>query len=71
LELTEAVVSLGENGMRVVSRAVAMWMSVALLCSLAHAQSKPVSNVELEQLKSKFENVRQGFPGDMAVYMKN
>jgi beta-lactamase class A len=65
------VVSLGENSMRVVSRAVATGLSVALLCSLAHAQSKSASNVELQQLKSQLQNIRQGFPGDMAVYMKN
>jgi len=57
--------------MRLVSRAVATGLSVALLCSLAHAQSKSASNVELEQLKSQLQNIRQGFPGDMAVYMKN
>src|SRR6267143_2817771 len=57
--------------MRVVRRAVATALSVALLCSLAHAQSKSASSVELEQLKSRLQNIRQGFPGDMAVYMKN
>ncbi len=57
--------------MRLVSRAVATGLSVALLCSLAHAQSKSASNVELEQLKSQLQGIRQGFPGDMAVYMKN
>src|SRR6266852_5062823 len=57
--------------MRLVSRAVATGLSVALLCSLANAQSKFASNVELEQLKSQLQNIRQGFPGDMAVYMKN
>jgi len=57
--------------MRVVSRAVATVLSVALLCSLAYAQSKSPSNVELEQLKSRLQSIRQGFPGDMAVYMKN
>src|SRR6266404_213580 len=57
--------------MRLVSRAVATGLSVALLCSLAHAQSKSASNVELEQLKSQLQKIRQGFPGDMAVYMKN
>jgi beta-lactamase class A len=59
------------RGMGVVSRAVATGLSVALLWSLAHAQSKPTSRVELEQLKSQLQNIRQGFPGDMAVYMKN
>ena len=57
--------------MRVVSRAVATGLSLVLMCSYAQAQSKPVSNVELEQLKSEVQNIRQGFPGDMAVYMKN
>ncbi len=57
--------------MRVVSRAVATGLSVALLCSFAHAQSKSASHVELEQLKSQLQNIRQGFPGDMAVYVKN
>jgi len=52
--------------MRAVSRAVATGLSVALLCSLAHGQSKSASNVELEQLKSQLQNIRQGFPGDMA-----
>ena len=28
-------------------------------------------NDDLEQLKSQLQNIRQGFPGDMAVYMKN
>jgi beta-lactamase class A len=57
--------------MRVVSRAVAAGLSLALLCSFAHAQSKSASNIDLEQLKSQLQKVRQGFPGDMAVYMKN
>src|SRR6202521_3544340 len=61
----------GENRMRVVSRAVATGLLVALLCSFAHAQPKSASHVELEQLKSQLQNIRQGFPGDMAVYMKN
>ncbi len=57
--------------MRAVSRAVATVFSVALLCSVAHAQSESASNVGVEQLKSQLQNIRQGFPGDMAVYMKN
>ena len=59
------------RGTRVVSRALTTGMSVALLCSLAHAQSKSSSRVELELLKSQLQDIRQGFPGDMAVYMKN
>jgi len=54
-----------------VSRTVATVLSVALLCSVAHAQSKSSSNVGVEQLRSQLQNIRQGFPGDMAVYMKN
>jgi beta-lactamase class A len=57
--------------MRVVSHAVATGLSLVLLCSSAHAQSKPASSVEVEQLKSQIQNIRQAFPGDMAVYMKN
>jgi beta-lactamase class A len=57
--------------MRVVSPAVAIGLSVVLLCSIVPAQSKSASNVELEQLKSQLQNIRQGFPGDIAVYMKN
>lgn len=58
--------------MRLVSRAViAAALSLALLCSFAHAQANPVSNVELEQLKSQLQKIRQALPGDMAVYMKN
>jgi beta-lactamase class A len=57
--------------MRIVSRAVAAGLSLVLLCSFARAQSKPASNPELEQLKSQIRNIRQRFPGDMAVYMKN
>ena len=57
--------------MRAVSRAVAAVLSVALMCSVAHAQSKSASNAGVGQLKSQLQNIRQGFPGDMAVYMKN
>jgi beta-lactamase class A len=57
--------------MRVLSRAMAVWLSVVLLFSLAHAQSNSGSKAGLEQLKSQIQTVRQGFPGDMAVYMKN
>jgi beta-lactamase class A len=57
--------------MRVVSRAVAVGLSLALLCSFAHAQSKLASNVELEQLKSQLQKIRQAFPGDMGIFMKN
>jgi beta-lactamase class A len=57
--------------MRVVSRAVTAGLWLVLLCFSAHAQSKPASNTELEHLKSQIQNIRQGFPGDMAVYMKN
>src|SRR5882672_5074518 len=57
--------------MRVVSRVVAIGLSVALWCSLAHAQSKSASNANLEQRQCKLKKTRQGFPGDMAVYMKN
>jgi beta-lactamase class A len=57
--------------MRVVSRAVAIAAFATLLCSLAHAQAKPTSSIELQQLKSRLQNIRQGFPGDMAIYMKN
>lgn len=57
--------------MRVVLRAVTIGLSLVLLCSTARAQSKPASHPELEQLKSQIQNIRQRFPGDMAVYMKN
>jgi beta-lactamase class A len=57
--------------MGVVSHAVGVGLSLVLLCSSAHAQSKPASNTELVQLKSQIQNIRQAFPGDMAVYMKN
>ncbi|HET9995393.1 MAG TPA: serine hydrolase [Candidatus Acidoferrum sp.] len=50
---------------------MAVWLSVVLLFSLAHAQSNSGSKAGLEQLKSQIQTIRQGFPGDMAVYMKN
>jgi type IV secretory pathway VirB2 component (pilin) len=49
--------------MRAISRPVATVFSVALLCSVAHAQSKSAFNVGVEQLKSQLQNIRQGFPG--------
>jgi beta-lactamase class A len=57
--------------MTVVSHAVAAGLSLVLLCSSAHAQSKPASSAALEQLKSQIQNIRQSFPGDMAIYMNN
>jgi beta-lactamase class A len=57
--------------MRAVSCAVAAVLSVALVCPVAHAQSKSAPNAGVEQLKSQLQNIRQGFPGDMAVYMTN
>jgi beta-lactamase class A len=57
--------------MRVVPRAAATGLLLVFLCSSANAQSKPSPNVELEKLKSQIQNIRQAFPGEMAVYMKN
>jgi beta-lactamase class A len=57
--------------MRIASRAVTIGLSLSLLCSFAHAQSKSASHIKLEQLKSQLQKIRQGFPGDMAIYMKN
>src|SRR5690349_7047595 len=57
--------------MRTVSRAVAAMLSIAVLSSVACAQPKPASDAAVEQLKSQLQTIRQKFPGDMAVYMKN
>lgn len=59
--------------MRLISRAVTLVFSLIfiLLGSLAHAQSKPAPAPGVEPLKSQIQAIRQAFPGDMSVYMKN
>lgn len=57
--------------MNVASRTIASALCLVLLCPLANAQSKPASPPALDPLQSQIQTIRQGFPGDMAVYMKN
>ncbi len=56
--------------MRSTLRIITAVMLLGVLLGTARGQSKPES-ADLKQLQAEIQGIRQKFPGDMAVYMKN
>jgi beta-lactamase class A len=56
---------------KTVKMMVASLLAIAFSCVSALAQTKPEAGKGLKDLQTQIEKIRKGFPGDMAVYMKN